>query len=300
MADVYQIVTEKIITSLEKGVVPWKKPWISTRTGAYNRISGKPYSLFNQLLLNHPGEYATFKQWTELGCTIKEGEKGEIVCYYKMPDSADRPEGLKMPENTDEPSKDMTNPEKPRRTRPILRYYRVYHISQIDGEIEPSVRADEPRLFDTEPIEEADRISRIYLAREGIKLISEISDEAYYMPSTDSIHIPEIKQFEFPEEYYSTLYHECVHSTGHIKRLGRIADRRVAFGSEKYSREELVAEIGSMVLLSMIGINTDDTDSNSAAYIGGWLRALKDDKKLVVIAAGQADKAVRYMLGQAL
>ena len=148
--DVYSIVTERIIKQLEQGYIPWKKPWVSCMDGTFNRISRKPYSLMNQLLLSHDGEYATYKQWEQIGGTIKRGEKSEIVVFWKMQEVAEKTETGEIQV----------------RNIPLLRYYNVFHISQVDNvlPLQPEKR------FDTEPIEEAEKVLRGYAEREHIKL----------------------------------------------------------------------------------------------------------------------------------
>lgn len=120
-ANVYEMVTARIIAELEKGNIPWEKPWTGVRSGAYNRISKKPYSIINQMLLQHTGEYATFKQWTDLGGHIRKGEKSEFVVFWKI---------LEKEETNEDTG------EKEVRKIPMLRYYNVFHISQVDG-VEP-------------------------------------------------------------------------------------------------------------------------------------------------------------------
>ena len=118
-----------------------------------------------------------------------------------------------------------------------------------------------------------------------------------YRPSTDEIILPIRKQFVSTAEYYSTVWHELVHSTGHPSRLNRL-DRVVAFGSDVYSKEELVAEIGAATLVNHVGLETTSSFRNSAAYIQNWLKVLKDDKRFIVSAAGRAEKAVNLILNQ--
>ena len=134
----------------------------------------------------------------------------------------------------------------------------------------------------------------MYLEREGIKFNLEDGDRAFYRPSTDSITLPKKGQFKDAEEYYSTLYHEMTHSTGHEKRLNR--DLKNFFGDEGYSKEELVAEIGSSILCNLLGIETGSTFKNTVAYIQSWIRALKNDKRMIVSASSRAEKAVAYIM----
>ena len=139
--------------------------------------------------------------------------------------------------------------------------------------------------------------SRIrHITHQRSRLEDEQSNTAYYSPAQDVIHIPSLWQYEYPEEYYSTALHEIVHSTGHVNRLNRPGLQTVAFGSKNFNKEELIAEIGCACLMNHLGIQTDHSIRNSAGYVQGWLRALQDDKRMIVFAAGQAEKAVNYVL----
>lgn len=276
-AKVYEIVTDRIIEELEKGVIPWRKPWTGGRGGAYNRISRKPYSLINQMLLQHSGEYATFKQWQALGGKVRKGEKSEIVVFWKMIET----ETVKADGTTE------------KKTVPMLRYYSVFHVSQIEG-VEPLEKPFE----DVEPIEAADKIIVDYVSREGLTFVETVTDEAYYSPSRDMVQVPCKEQYGAIAEYYSTTFHELTHSTGHAKRLNRLTTGiKAAFGGEEYSKEELTAEIGAASLLNHLGIETPDSFKNSAAYIQSWLKALRGDARMIVAAASRAEKAVAYILG---
>lgn len=285
MVDVYQMVTDRILEELEKGCIPWHRPWRSVR--AYNRVSGKNYSLLNQLLLKHTGEYASYNQWAKLGAHIRKGEKSEFVVFWKWQeeDSSKPKEGETKSAESGENKKG----------HPILKYYRVFHISQVDG-VDP-LKPEQELLFDTNPIEEAEKLFADYVKREGIKVDTMMSEQAYYSPASDGIHLPCIKQFECAEEYYSTAFHEVVHSTGHPMRLNR-GLKTAAFGSQSYSKEELVAEIGSCYILNLLGIETEPCFKNSAAYIQGWLSALKSDRRMLVSAASQSEKAVNFIMGK--
>lgn len=277
--NVYEMVTERIIAELEKGVIPWEKPWTGVRSGAYNRVSKRPYSLLNQMLLKHTGEYATYKQWQDLGGQVKKGEKSEIVVFWKIFEA-------------EETNKDTG--EKETKKIPLLRYYNVFHISQVEG-VEPL--APEQLNDEVEPIEEADKIITDYITREHIDFTECRSNEAYYSPSSDRVVVPMKEQYTVINEYYSTTFHELTHSTGHKSRLNRLETGAVAaFGSETYSKEELVAEIGSASLMNLLGIETVKTFRNSAAYIQSWLQVLRNDNKFIVSASSKAEKAVNYIL----
>lgn len=277
--NVYEMVTERIIAELEKGVIPWEKPWTGVKSGAYNRVSKRPYSLLNQMLLKHTGEYATYKQWQDLGGQVKKGEKSEIVVFWKIFEA-------------EETNKDTG--EKETKKIPLLRYYNVFHISQVEG-VEPL--KPEQLNDEVEPIEEADKIITDYITREHIEFTECRSNEAYYSPSQDAVVVPMKEQYKVINEYYSTTFHELTHSTGHKNRLNRLETGAVAaFGSETYSKEELVAEIGSASLMNLLGIETVKTFRNSAAYIQSWLQVLRNDNKFIVSASSKAEKAVNYIL----
>lgn len=276
---VYEMVTERIIEQLEKGVIPWEKPWTGIRSGAFNRISKRSYSLLNQMLLDKPGEWATFKQWQDLGGHIKKGEKSKIIVFYKiLPIEETQEDGTKITKQI-----------------PLLKYINVFHISQVDG-VEPLQKEE---LNDIEPIEKAENILQDYWTREHIIIEHTASDKAYYSPSMDMIHLPLFEQFKDSNEYYSTAFHESVHSTMKESRCNRAEERKnklVAFGSEEYSKEELVAELGSASLMNIIGIETKKSFKNSTAYIQSWIKVLKNDVKFIVSASSKAEKAVNYIL----
>lgn len=276
---VYEMVTDRIIEQLENGVIPWEKPWTGVRSGAFNRVSKKSYSLLNQMLLKYEGEYATFKQWTELGGHIRRGEKSEIIVFWKvLPVEEVQEDGTKIIKQI-----------------PLLKYINVFHISQVEG-VEPLQKEE---LNDIEPIEKAESILLDYWTREQITVEHIKGDKAFYSPMCDLIQLPLFEQFKDANEYYSTAFHESVHSTMKESRCNRAEERKdklVAFGSEDYSKEELVAELGSANLMNIIGIETRKSFRNSSAYIQSWLRVLKNDVKFIVSASSKAEKAVNYIL----
>ena len=234
------------------------------------------------MLLGKAGEWASFKQWTELGGHIRKGEKSSFVTFWKV-------------QEIEETKEDGTKEIK---QIPLLRYYNVFHISQVEG-IKP---LDTETLNATEPIETAEKIFKDYVTREGIRVEQTASNNAYYSPTFDLIHLPLIEQFTRAEEYYSTAFHEATHSTMKESRCNRQEDRKgklVAFGSEEYSKEELVAEIGSANILNLLGIETDHSFQNSTAYIQSWIKALRNDVKMIVSASSKAEKATKYILNEA-
>jgi len=273
--DLYQEVTNRIMEQLENGVIPWEKPWISAGN-AVSHATGKPYSLLNQMLLGRPGEYVTFNQCQAEGGKVRKGEKSQMVVFWKWIEQEDKETGEK-------------------KEIPFLRYFNVFHIDQCEGltakhtqELPNTVAADQT----------AEAIIAGYIQTSGVRLNHEAGDQAFYRPSTDSITLPLLAQFKETAEYYSTAFHELTHSTGHSKRLNRL-EKTAFFGSEAYSKEELIAEIGAATLVNHAGLETSRSFRNSAAYVQNWLQVLKNDKRFIVSAAGKAEKAVNLILGTA-
>lgn len=206
--NIYETITERIISQLEQGTIPWKKEWcmphftgkIDLTKVAFNRTTKKPYSLLNQMMLGKTGEY-----------------------------------------------------------------------------------------------EEAEKIKTAYMERENMEIHEITTNEAFYSPMGDYVQVPCRKQYTKQDAFYSTLFHEMTHSTGHSTRLDRL-DSKARFGNEIYSKEELVAEIGACTLLNMLGLETDNSFNNSVAYIKSWIEVLKNDNRFIVSATSKAEKAVNYIL----
>ena len=287
MASTYEVITDRIIKQLENGVAPWRKPWKASGEPA-NLISQKEYRGINWLLLScakYQSRYwLTFNQAKELGAFVKKGEHGFPVVFYKQFDKKD-----KENEETDTPDTDKPSF--------MLRYYTVFNLDQIEGLPEKTlamIRKAETAGVPFEPLTACEEIVDAY---EDKPPISFGGGRAFYRPSNDTIGMPAKDSFISPPEYYSTLFHELAHSTGAQKRLGRFDPHDDAhFGSVSYSREELVAEMTAAFLCGKANIETA-TLENSAAYCDGWIKRLKGDSKLVVHAAGAAQKAADYILG---
>lgn len=280
-ADVYQIVTDRIVELLEKGVAPWRKPWSATETflPPRNLVSGKEYSGINHFLLNAcPYEnpyWLTYKQAQEKGGHVRKGEKGMPVIFWKMYEKED------------------AQAEDGKRILPVLRYYTVFNAEQCDGIETPD--APKVQTYHQKPIEEAEAVQ---LAMPNRPVVEFGGGRAYYSPLTDVVRVPELNRYQKREEFYSTLFHELGHATGHESRLCRPGVTEAHyFGDPTYSKEELVAEMTAAFLCAHCRIATA-TLENSAAYLQGWIKTLKGDKKLAVTAAGQAKKAADYILGK--
>lgn len=287
MFDLYQEITDRIIAALESGVAPWTQPWVGGGDCAISHETGRAYSLLNQMLLCKPGEYLTFKAVEREGGKIKKGCKARMVVFWKWIEKPVLRGG-----------KEVLNPDGTVKVQsiPFLKYYNVWHIDNTEG-IQPRFTGKAAQ-FPTEPIAAAEAAFFGYTSRSGVTVKIGESSRAFYRPSEDLIRLPGLDQFRDAAEYYSTAFHEATHSTGHPKRLNRLTDC-AAFGSDDYSKEELVAELGSCFILGRLGINSNSAFRNSAAYINGWLGALRNDKRLIVSAAGAAEKAAGLIMGEA-
>ena len=284
MANVYQMVTDRIVEQMAKGVIPWQKPWVGSGSLAISYGSRKAYSFLNQLLLGKPGEWLTWKQIQDRKGKVKKGAKSRFCVFYQMAQI----------EKTDEKTGEVK-----KETYPILKWYKVFHLDDTEG-IPTKIEPVEAKV-DIQPIDAAERVIADYLGREeGLKFINDKeSGSAYYSPRLDEVVVPMITQYAIPEEYYSTAFHEFTHSTMHEKRCNRKTENEGAhFGNMVYSREELVAEMGAAMICNRIGIESDKAFKNSAAYIQSWMKALKNDPKMIVWASGRAEKAAKYILNE--
>lgn len=278
--DIYVQVTDRIVTALEEGTVPWRRPWAAGADSHRNPVSGTVYRGINPFLLELTGidrgysdpQWLTFKQAKTRGGSVRKGEKSTLVVFWKMLRGIDRETGEE-------------------RTLPLLRHYRVFNVEQVDG-------IDWPTPEEREPFEPIDQCAGIVAGMPNAPTIKHGGNAACYVPAWDLVQLPQPDAFLSAEGYYATTFHELAHATGHASRLNRdeLASSH-AFGDAVYSREELTAEMASAMLCGVTGISPAVVD-NSAAYIKGWLRALKDDRKMLVSAAGRAQRAADYIRGR--
>jgi antirestriction protein ArdC len=282
MPNVYEVITSRIIKQLESGVAPWHKPWKASGKNGLprNLVSGKEYRGINVWILLSSGfaapHWLTFRQARELGGHVRQGEVGFPVVYWKF--------GKREVQDGDEIID---------KAFVLCRYYTVFNVEQCDGlTIQPAEPAeDQPQA---EPIEACEQVVDDW---RGKPVIKHGGDCASYNKVLDSVQMPERTCFDSGEEYYSTLFHELTHSTGHPTRLNRSTLTEFErFGDQDYSREELVAEMGAAFLCGITGVE-NKTINNSAAYLANWLDALKNDSRMVLVAASQAQKAADLILG---
>jgi len=273
----YERITERIVSLMEQGSVPWHKPWNVSTGLPRNLVTKKPYRGINPFLLKAEGyespHWLTFRQAVQLGGSVKKGEKACPVVFWKSLNVMDEKstEAVRIP---------------------LLRLYFVFNIAQCEGL--KNIPAEDTSSFAvTEAAEIVAGMPQQPAIKHGMK-------GAYYSPSSDTVGMPVPKRFDTEEAYHAALFHELVHSTGHEKRLKRqsIAERN-GFGTDPYCKEELIAELGSAFLCGQAGI-VERTIDNSAAYLDNWLTRLKEDKMLIVYAAAQAQKAADFILGRTM
>lgn len=275
--DVYSRVTARIIELLEQGTIPWRKPWSAGIP--QNFISKRHYTGINAMLLNSldfsTNSFLTWNQIQSIGGNVKRGEKGSLVVFQTTVEK-------EVEENGHSKVKKKS----------LLRYYFVFNIEQC-------LNIPEKFLNSNEVKSELTNISceRIIQEMPSCPIIRHRGNEAYYVIAEDCINMPCHTYFPDSIGYYDVLFHEIIHATGAQQRLARpsLYDNPY-FGTELYSLEELIAEIGSCYLKSISGIGMGDLINNTA-YIQGWLKVLKNDKKFILKAASKAQQAVEYILG---
>ncbi len=276
--DVYEEVTNQIVSALEAGTPPWRKPWTGDAAGFSmpKRANGEMYKGINVLMLwlmaaerGYTSEtWFTYRQAKEAGGQVRKGEKSTTVIYFNTVKSEDK--------------------QGEEKTIPFAKAYRVFNADQIEGlPAEFYQKPTAPRDLGTKADPELDG----FFASIGAQIETSDKPQAYFSPSKDIIHMPPIETFHSANGFYATLAHEGIHFTGVEKRLGRYGKYS---NKQEYAFEELVAEIGSCMLCAQHGL-TPEFDQ-SAAYIEGWLKALKDDKRLIFKAASAAQKATDYLL----
>ena len=285
--DVYQRVTDRIISQLEQGVRPWMQPWSAEHTEGRivrpRRFNGLPYNGINVLMLWSAAMekgyaapvWMTFKQALEFNAHVRKGETGSLVVYA---DKITRTET------------DATTGEEAERAIPFMKGYTVFNVEQIDGLPEHFYAKPEPKGETVQRIERA----ASFFAATRVSIVHGGS-RACYVTRTDNIHMPCIDCFRDAESYYATLAHEACHWTGHASRLAREFGRK-RWGDEGYAMEELVAELGSAFLSADLDL-TPETREDHAAYIATWIEVLKNDKRAIFTAASYAQRAVDFLHG---
>lgn len=271
----YEKVTQIVLDTIDKeGLLPWQRPWVG-EFAAWSHATGRDYSLLNCLLCGRSGEFGTFKQWKAAGGTIRKGAKSRLICFYTMVEKADD-----------------KHPEEEKETFPMLRYYNVFHSNDVEGDVKLKRHQEESAEFQHDRHEEADHCISEYVGRAGILLQQEPSVVgACYYPADNMVQVPPLEKFREQPEYYSTMFHELVHSTQ--SAMHRDANHR--FGSRKYAAEELVAEMGAAFLCYHFGLLPVTID-NSAAYLKSWRDRIANDSRLIVTAATAAEKAVKFII----
>lgn len=291
--DIYEIVTNKILEKLEQGQIPWQKPW-NIKTGLpCNITTGKEYNGINVMLLGsqrYDSKYwLSYKQCAEKGGNVKKGEKGSMIVFWNF---IDKNTGKAVSNDSDHPKTKSGD------VIPILKYYTVFNVNQCENLDLKRLKEELETQASVKPVSDASPTKAMQDIVDQYQNGPEIKygfTRACYRPLSDEINMPKSERFISIEEFYCSQYHEMIHSTGHESRLNRRDSKEVrSFGDEAYSKEELVAEMGAAFLCAKAGIEPKIIN-NSTAYIQSWIKELKDDKKLLITAAGQAQKAANYI-----
>jgi len=284
-SNIYQDITDKVLAALRQGDIIWRKPWSANRQRPANLSSGKTYRGWNMFYLswmlqanNFPSRYfVTFKQAQALGGHIKKGSKGFPIIKWVV-------------KNGNAPDDNEAVTDKAGRPTIYPITHIVFNVAQTENLNYP---ADDCTC---EPVDKIAACEEILQHMGDRPPVISGGDQAAYSWPLDRIYMPERDSFHVSEEYYATLYHELIHSTGHPKRLARRElTENDGFGSETYSREELTAEFGAAYLCGLTGI-VQKTIVNSAAYIKGWMQRLQSDPTLLVRATTKAQAAVDFLL----
>ena len=283
----YEVITNKILEALDKGKIPWHKSW--TSGFPMNLVTKKGYRGINAFVLNMMGfespYFLTYKEALKFGGNVKKGEKGCPIVFWKWLEKKEK-KSAEDEEVTELTENDVIKGRK----IPFLRYYTVFNVSQCENLPADKIPAIESRVID--PIEQCEAVVAGMPERPEISFNN---GRAFYDSSTDAVGMPVLGSFINAEEYYSTLFHELTHSTGHPRRLNRKETiEHEEFGSQSYVKEELIAEMGAAFLCGQCQIE-NKTIANQTAYIQGWLKSLKNDKTMVIMAAAQAQKASDYI-----
>ncbi|MBS0551385.1 MAG: strawberry notch family protein [Proteobacteria bacterium] len=280
-------VADKLIEQLKQGAAPWQRPWDAAPPGSYypmNPTTGKRYRGINSVYLLAQGRtdqrWMTYKQAAAVGAQVRKGEKGTPIQFWKFEEEQPKRDENGVPARDAEGRVQTVTV---RFERPRVFFATVFNAEQIDG-LPPLERP--PRTWN--PVERAERILR----GSGAEIAHGRQDRAYYQPATDTIQLPDKGQFPSASSYYAIALHELGHWTGHASRLNR--DILNPFGSEGYAKEELRAEIASMILGDELGIGHDP--GQHAAYVGSWIKALRDDPLEIFRAAAEAEKIKDYVL----
>ncbi len=288
--DVYEEVTNQIIAALEQGVKPWECPWHTNAAALPLRVTGDSYRGINYVLLNLKAwaegyrnpVWMTFKQAKDLGGMVRKGEKSSLVVKY----------------GTFEAKEDGQEGEAEAKTRGYLKAYRVFNVQQIDGLEDQFPTPEETEPLATRPIEQLSHVSAAMIENMGVGY-AEGGDRACYIPSKDQVHMPELPKFKAAELFYSTLFHELSHATGHADRCDRTKEKAGSkFGNAIYAMEELVAEISAAMMGAQLGFQPGHIE-DSAAYVQSWLKVLRDDKRAIVKAAAAAQRSADYLMDKA-
>jgi len=298
--EIYAVVEQEIIDALDDWQVPWHRAWANMVNGGIqtNPCTGTEYKGINlinttvhQAVRGYQYPYwITYKDAAKQGCKVTAGKGIRIIKWFF-------PEPIQAKDANGQPRLDENGEPQMVKRQPHAQLSVVWNIAEVQGEFKlpKKFKLEPPKKFNV--VKAAEKIAAAYLANSGPSLSHDGGERAYFVPTKDEIHMPTRESFDSPNEYYSTLFHEMGHSTGHESRLNRRGSEVIRhFGDEAYGLEELTAEFTSAFVAMNCGVDT--TIKNSTAYIKNWSEAIKANKGMVVDAAGKAQKAADYILSR--
>lgn len=292
--NIYEQVTKTILQAMMRGEIPWRKTW-TARPGEKhpftNHFTGKPYSFLNTLLLGTPGEYATFNQIKEKGGTIRKGAHSKMVIYW----------GEYIPKEHKEEAEALEKEGKDISHLKVKfpKFYRVFSMDDVEGLKAEEAEAPQEMIAAEAPTAIARMAIDDYATKERVTVEESKDGEPAYDPLTDTVTVPVRQAFTYEEDFYASLFGQLVHSTAAEGRCGRkAAIEDFASGKEMTVKEELIAEIGSSMCLSVAGMKRNETHEQIAAQCQRWIAAMNDDYRLIVTASYGAEKAAKLILGE--
>ena len=303
--DIFEKINDIVIEGLKKDGLNWFKPWKGGQANApFNLHTKRFYNGFNIFMLNcimkHEGyehnQWLTYKQASEKGGNVIKGSKSSEVYFWQIGYYDNKTSKFVAPKLVSTINVNEKLDGKPRYRKTFsVRFYKVFNVAQCEG-IEPIIEDKVEDTITNEPNAMAEGVVANYVSKQNGFKITHGEGGAYYVPTKDFVNMPRLESFVDTDSYYKVLFHELAHSTGHSSRLNRKSLTEVnKFGSEVYAKEELVAEISSMYMVGLLGLEPKENDTNSQAYIKGWCKHLKDNTQECVYAMQQATKVIDYL-----
>lgn len=290
--DIYEAVTRQILRNMTTGVIPWRQTWTvkkGDKGGCINYVTGKAYSFINALLIGGPGQYATYDQWGSVGGQVRKGSKGRMVLK----------QGWFIPKENKQKAKELEDEGKDSSHLRVwfFKTYSVFSIDDVDG-LKPREEEQKPAMQRAEdPTDVAELVIDDYTINESVTVDKSDALSPRYDALTDTVSVPTKEAFTFEEDFYASLFEQLVHSTAAEGRCSRPAELKKMTEGEVSVKEELIAEIGSSMILTAAGMKRKETHEQISAVCQKWVREMNNDFRLIVDASRGAEKAAKLILG---